>query len=176
MLMRISSIQNPNEPAACAYRTFLCETIIDRDIGAQETCHMLLELPLNECSRTFIVLNVGINVFKQVKVDENNDHNDNSLIDAYRKRPVSMEHLSLIEASRSWSYDKRRRDEKWLPRDNVAIVRVFPKFHSVPPCENNSFVEFCWSELVLYKSFRDFRTDIGSRDDDIIQNWEIFFL
>lgn len=34
MLMRISSIQNPNEPAARAYRTLLCETIVDRDIGA----------------------------------------------------------------------------------------------------------------------------------------------
>ena len=50
MLMRVSSIQNPNEPATCAYKILLCETIIDRDICAQETCHLLLELPLYECS------------------------------------------------------------------------------------------------------------------------------
>ena len=39
MLMRVSSIQNPNEPVARAYKSLLCESIIDRDIGAQETCH-----------------------------------------------------------------------------------------------------------------------------------------
>ena len=47
MLMRVSSIQNPNEPAACAYKSLLCESIVDRDNGAQKTCHMLLELPLS---------------------------------------------------------------------------------------------------------------------------------
>ena len=85
MLMRVSSIQNPNEPAARAYKSLLCESIIDRDIGAQETCHLLLELPLSECSCRFVVLNVGMKVFKQVQVETYNDDNDNSLIDAYTK-------------------------------------------------------------------------------------------
>lgn len=34
MLMRLSTIENPTDLAACAYRCFLCETIVDRDIGA----------------------------------------------------------------------------------------------------------------------------------------------
>jgi hypothetical protein len=38
MLMHLSSIQNPNEPTTHAYKSLLCETIVDRDIGAQETC------------------------------------------------------------------------------------------------------------------------------------------
>ena len=126
MLMRASSIENPNEPAARAYKTLLCETIVDREIGAQETCHFLLELPLSECTRRFIVLNVGMKVFKQVQVGTYNADNDNSLIDAYTKRPVHMEHLPLIDVAKSWSYDKRRRGEKWLPRRDAAIVRVFP--------------------------------------------------
>jgi len=122
MLMCIYSIQNPNEQVSRAHRTLLCENIVDRDIGAQETYHILLELSLSECSRRFIILNVGIKGFKQVKVDEYNDHNDNSLIDAYRKIPMRMEHLSLIEAARSWSYDKHHHDEKWLPLNNTTIV------------------------------------------------------
>jgi len=36
------------------------------------------------------------------------------------------------------------------------------------------FVEFCWSELVLYKTFRDFHKNIGHTNDEIIQNWENF--
>ena len=174
MLMRISSIQNPNEPAARAYRTLLSKTIVDRDIGAQETCHLLLELPLCESSRRFVVVNVGRKVFKQVKVDANHDHNENSLIEAYTKRPIEMESLPLIEVARSWSYDKRRHGDKWLPRINTAIVRVFPRFSSAPARENDKFVEFCWSELVLYKPFRDFHQDIGMTSDDIVQNWDNF--
>lgn len=51
---------------------------------------------------------------------------------------------------------------------------MFPRFISVPSHENDKFVEFCWFELVLYKSFRDFHRDIGKTTDEIIQNWENF--
>ena len=107
MLMWVSSIQNPNEPAALAYKSLLCESIVDRDIGAQETCHMLLELPLSECSHRFVVLNVGMKVFKQVQVETYNADNNNSLIDAYTKRLENMEQLTLIDVAKYWSYDKR---------------------------------------------------------------------
>ncbi len=112
MLMHVSSIQNLNELAAQTYKTLLCETIVDRDIGAQHTCHLLLELSLSECSHRFIILNVGMNFFKQVQVGTYNADNDNSLIDAYSKRPVDMERLPLIDVAKSWSYDKRRHGEK----------------------------------------------------------------
>ena len=46
MLTRISNVVESEIPAICAYKKFLAETIVERDIGAQETCHMLLKLPL----------------------------------------------------------------------------------------------------------------------------------
>ena len=75
---------------------------------------MILELPLSECSCRFLVLNVGMKLFKQVKVDTYNANNDNSLIDAYTKRPKNMEELTLLDIAKYWSYDKYRRGEKWL--------------------------------------------------------------
>jgi len=143
MLMRVSSIQNPNEPATCAYKSFLCETIIDRDICAQETCHLLLELPLSECSHRFVVLNVGRKVFKQVQIETYDADNDNSLIDAYTKRPAHIEHLALIDVAKTWSYDKHRHGEKWLEWKNGAIVHLLPRFNSVPDRGDDKFVEFC---------------------------------
>ncbi len=107
MLMRVSSIQNPNEPAERAFKALLCETIIDRDIGAQETCHLLLQLPLSDCSHRFIVLNVGMKVFKQVQVGTYNVDNDNSPVDSYTKQHVHIDHLPLIDVKKSWSYYKR---------------------------------------------------------------------
>ena len=100
MLMCVSSIQNPNEPTERAYKIVLCESIIDKDIGAQEIFHFLLELPLLECIYHFLVLNVGMKVFKQIQVDTYNPDNDNSLIDAYTKRPENMEQLRLTDVAK----------------------------------------------------------------------------
>ena len=58
MLTRLANIENPEDFTSEVYRKILTETIVERDVGAQETCHMLLELPLVECSRKFVNLNV----------------------------------------------------------------------------------------------------------------------
>ena len=85
-----------------------------------------------------------------------------------------MEHLALLDVSKYWSYDKCRHGEKLLPLRDATIVRVFPWFNSVPSREDEKFVEFCWYELVLYKTFCNFQNDIGHKSYEIVQNWEIF--
>ena len=47
------------DPSLVAIQKFLSETLVDCDIGAQETCHMLQKLPLTVSSRTFLSLNVN---------------------------------------------------------------------------------------------------------------------
>ena len=46
--------------------------------------------------------------FQKVQVETYNANNNNSLIDAYTKRPENMEQLTLIDVEKYWSYDKRR--------------------------------------------------------------------
>ena len=177
MLMRLSNMENPDDLAARAYKRLLTETLIERDIGAQETCHMLLELPLMESSRRFVNLNVSHEVFKSITLnnEENNDDNTKCFIDGYKERPLSMEGIALIDAAKSWIYNsKRKRENKWEPREKAAIVRVFPRFTSVPPRASQKWAEFCFTELLLYKPFRDIDRDIGVDTDSIIQKWESF--
>ena len=81
-----------------------------------------------------------------------------------------MEQLTLIDVAKYWSYDKRRRGGKWLQRMNASIVHVFPRFNSIPDKKDEKFVELCWSKLVLYKKFHDFRKYIGHTSDEIVQN------
>ena len=111
MLVRLANIENPNEAASKAYKRLLTETLIERDIGAQETCHMLLELPLVESSRVFVTLNVSREVFKPViKNEENDDEAHLKLfIEGYMDRPYAMESVTLIDAARSWTYNSRRK-------------------------------------------------------------------
>ena len=65
MLKRISHVVDFEIPSICAYKKNLAETIVERDIGAQETCHMLLKLPL-VISSSFVSVNVGRKIFKRV--------------------------------------------------------------------------------------------------------------
>ncbi|KAH9309912.1 hypothetical protein KI387_037823, partial [Taxus chinensis] len=72
----ITNIENPDEMVATTHRILLTETIVEKDIDAQETCHMLLELPLVENSRVFINLNVSREVFKPVTKTNEDDHEE----------------------------------------------------------------------------------------------------
>ena len=60
----------------------------------------------------------------------------------------------------------------WLPRRNASSVGVYPRFNSIADRKAEKFVKFCWSELVLYKTFRDFLKDIGHTFDEIVHNWK----
>lgn len=177
MLMCLANIENPDDFASKVYRKLLTETIIERDVRAQATCHMLLELPLVECNRKFVNLNVSQKNFKPVtKINEGeSEEPTESFIDAYKRRPNSMETFSLIHVSRSWIHNKNRKNEnKWKRRQKDAIVRVYPRFVTIPPREFEKFIEFCFSELLLYKPFIEIEIDIGEDSNTIISNWDSF--
>ena len=101
--MRLSNLKNLDDLASRAYRNLLTEIVIERDIGAQETYHMLLQLLLVECSRNFVNLNVSRKVFKPVVIndDGNEEELTKSFVDGYKIRPLCMEGISLIDAPRS---------------------------------------------------------------------------
>lgn len=177
MLMRLSNMENPDDIATCAHRTLLIETVIERDIGSQETCHMLLELPLMESSRRFVNLNVSHEVFKSITLnnEENDDDKSKWFIDGYKQSPLCMEGITLIDATKSWIYNsKRKRENKWEPREKISIVRVFPRFTSIPPRASQKWSKFYFIELLLYKPFHDIERDIGVDTDSIIEKWDSF--
>ena len=83
MLTRIATATRPKDPTSYAYQRLLLEAIVDRDISAQETCHMLQKLPLVTCSRTFIKLNVGRQIFRHVSTESTDYLSGYIFIDAY---------------------------------------------------------------------------------------------
>ena len=122
MLARISNSIGSEEHALCAYRRFPAEIIVDRHIGAQETCHMLLKLPLVVCSHEFVSLNVGRKVFRKISRDGLQCSSQNTFVQHYQKRPFFLKNLSLIETKRSWTFDSKHKQDPWKPRDIHAIV------------------------------------------------------
>jgi len=113
MLSRLSQSVIPEAPTVAGIRKLLTETIADRDIGAQEICHMLQKLPLSLCNHTFRSLNVNRAVFRCVSQDIENPSSTLNFIVAYMNRLASLESLPLLEAARSWSYSAQRRKNQW---------------------------------------------------------------
>eukprot|EP01018_Ginkgo_biloba_P021168 Gb_06945 [translate_table: standard] len=166
MLLRITSIEDLEEPTACAYKQFLSETIVDRDIGAQETCHMLLSLPLVECSRAFVALNVSRKVFQRIQGHGDFILPDNTFINAYMHRPREIEHLPLIEVARSWTYSERRKNEPW----KLALYKPFRSFADDIRIEKDIIIEN-WRAFT-YRAWHIRRTDqdeivVDDDDDDV---------
>ena len=65
---------------------------------------MLLELPLIESSRVFVILNVSRKVFKpMIKNEENEDEAHlKHFIEGCLYKPYTMESVTRIDTARSW--------------------------------------------------------------------------
>jgi len=104
---------------------------------------MLLKLPLVVCSRKFVSLNVGRNIFRKISRDGLQISSKNTFVQHYQKRPFFLEHLSLIETTRSWTFDSKCKQDPWKPKDVHAIVQVWPQFYSIPGEASKEFETFC---------------------------------
>ncbi|KAH9305362.1 hypothetical protein KI387_009766 [Taxus chinensis] len=113
MLSRFSRDADADSPAHIAIRKMLTESIVEHDISAQETCHMLQKMPLVMCSRPFVSLNVGKKILRRVVESDADAEQTSAFLDAYKVRPTIMEHLPLIQVARDWSYNKNRKGDKW---------------------------------------------------------------
>lgn len=153
MLSCISTNLESEMPAPIAFRKMLTDSLVDHDISAQETCHLLLKLPLSISSRPFVFLNVNHHKFQRVSISPTSVTTSPTYIDAYMARPIQLESMPLIELTQKWTFKASQKNEPWKQRPQKEIVRVSPRFISIPPRDDKSFHEFCWSELILYHPF-----------------------
>ncbi|PKK67779.1 hypothetical protein RhiirC2_663004 [Rhizophagus irregularis] len=59
ILNKILENSNSNDSVLAAFQGLLLQTVAERDISAQETCHLLLGIPLYHSSRKFVTLNLN---------------------------------------------------------------------------------------------------------------------
>ena len=74
---------------------------MERDIGAHETCHMFLKIPVFISSHRFVLVNVGRKTFKRVSsnLDNNIFPTNYGFLELYQNRTPFLEHLSLIDTA-----------------------------------------------------------------------------
>ena len=86
----------------------LINTVGERDYSAQETCHLLLQLPMFKASRDFIILSLDGSRAVQDHLEEGQHATALSIVDHYRGRPDSphFNTMTLLEFARQYSMPK----------------------------------------------------------------------
>jgi len=137
--------------------------VVERDISAQETAHLLLGLPLREASRIWKTVNAYPAQAHFVDLSDEQVGEDDTLLrgsfwEEYQARPPPLEEVCAIEFARDWVRKGGVYSERVRRR---PIIQVIPMFVSIPTSERQREL-FYYSELKLYKAFRQVEELIGS--------------
>ena len=85
-----------------AVQKLLINSVGERDYSAQETCHLLLQLPMFKASWDFIVLSLDGSCAVQEQLDKGQPATALSIIDHYIARPATphFQNLKLLHFAR----------------------------------------------------------------------------
>ena len=145
---------NPNDPSIKAFQKLLIHTVGERDYSAQETCHLLLQIPLYHSSRNFASLNLNKEANRWLHDSEHNENNevkktDPSPLQRYCSRSTELSDVSLF---RLYLQYKLVRGE-WVKCSKENIVRIWPR---PSPIKNGpQWEEFCRVKVLLHVCYRD---------------------
>ena len=142
----------------------------ERDIGSQETAHMLLGKPLY--SWTYSFLSVSLDGSRRVRTGDEHDENqgdqalDPSVLDHYATRAIWQENnpeilnLNLLQVASAYFVTKggvKHRKQK-------VIIRTFPIFS--PNLSGKNYGNYCKYALIKYKPWSgDLNTTWHGLDD-----------
>jgi len=143
----------------------LTSTVGERDFSAQETCHLLLMLPMFRASRDFIVLSLDGSRQVDDKLEDDRPVTVDSQLDHYGGRPDSDEfdQLTLLEFVRKYKIPKNV-GLPVVPRTKEVVV--IPRPYCPPDPDGPHYEQYCRQKLMLHKPFRQI--------DDLLEGCDTF--
>ena len=119
----------------------LINSVGERDYSAQETCHLLLQLPMFRASRDFIVLSLDGSRAVGDRLDEDQPATSLSALDHYIGRPTTPQfnEMTLLHYVQQSTMPKQLgSNPSWRRKAVVVIVRpYFPRDPSGPNYEKH---------------------------------------
>ncbi|EAQ83491.1 hypothetical protein CHGG_09895 [Chaetomium globosum CBS 148.51] len=124
----------------------------ERDYSAQEICHILLGLPLQEDSR--VVQSVDCRPHERharpIDITADGDIQESqTAYERYLRRPASMDDVSYFEFLQDWNF-KARNPARWAIWQPPAMPRVlyyYPRYK--PVRSHQQYSDFCRVKLLL---------------------------
>ncbi|EAQ92764.1 hypothetical protein CHGG_00999 [Chaetomium globosum CBS 148.51] len=127
-------------------------SLVKRDYSAQEICHILLGLPLQEDSR--VVQSVDCRPHERharpIDITADGDIQESqTAYERYLRRPASMDDVSYFEFLQDWNF-KARNPARWAIWQPPAMPRVlyyYPRYK--PVRSHQQYSDFCRVKLLL---------------------------
>ena len=136
-----------------AVQKLLINTVGERDYSAQETCHLLLQLPMFKGSRDFVILSLDGSRAIEDRLEEGQSATALSIVDHYMARPNSphFNNMTLLEFARQYSMPKSLGAE---PTRRSRRIVVIPRPYVSPDPGSEKYEQYCRQSLMQHKCFR----------------------
>ena len=131
----------------------LINSIGERDYSAQETCYLLLQLPMFKASRDFIVLSLDGSRAVEDRLEEAQHATAPSTVDHYMHRPNTSQFnsMTLLEFARQYTMPKTMGSE---PSHRSKSIVVIPRPYCSPDPTGPNYEQYCRQSLMQHESFR----------------------
>lgn len=148
----VKSLKDGNQSLK-AVQKLLIHTVGDRDYSAQETCHILLQLPMYKCSRDFIILSLDGSRAVEDHVQDDGRVTAPSTLDHYLIRPATpvFNNMTLLEFTQSYTMPKELGAS---PNNRNKNVVVTTRPYCSPDPAGPKYEQYCQQSLMKHKSFR----------------------
>ena len=145
----------------------LINSVGERDYSSQETCHLLLQLPLYLASRDFVIFSVdGTRVVKN-RLDEDKPATSLSILDHYKNRPrtVEFDSITLLDFAKAYTMPRVEGNEP-SHRSREVVVIIKPNYSPEP--DSPHYEDYCRQKLMLYRPFRN-EADLLGENRNFVQ-------
>ena len=148
----VKSLKDGNQSLK-AVQKLLIHTVGDRDYSAQETCHILLQLPMYKCSRDFIRLSLDGSRAVEDHVQDDGRVTAPSTLDHYLIRPATpvFNNMTLLEFTQSYTMPKELGASPNKRNKNVVVIT---RPYCSPDPAGPKYEQYCQQSLMKHKSFR----------------------
>ena len=125
-----------------AVQKLLINTLVQRDYSAQETCHLLLQLPMFKASRDFIILSLDGSRAVEDHLEEGQRATVLCIVDHYMGRLDSSHFntMTLLKFARQYSMPKTLGAQ---PTPRSRRIAVIPRPYISPDPAGDKYEQYC---------------------------------
>ena len=125
----------------------LINSVGERDYSAQETCHLLLQLPMFRASRDFIMLSLDGSRAVEDRLDEDQPVTALSALDRYIGRPTSPQFNEMTRLHYVQQFTMPKQLSSSPSQRRKAVVVIVRPYLSPDP-SGPKYKEYCRHKLI----------------------------
>ena len=149
----VRNLKDDSTSSVRAAQKLLINSVGDRDYSAQETCHLILQLPMFRASRDFIVLSLDGSRVVEDHLVEDQPATALSVLDHYAARSNSapLNEMTLLHFTQHYTMPKELGSTP-NPRRKSVVVIVRP--YCPPDPSGPKYEQYCQQKLMQHVPFR----------------------